>query len=140
MAAIAVPYEVCAEEDKVAPHFVVRSSAVRVTQPSSPASISIVTEGDVGDGLGFPGRDSGRAFFPACLCQPSISAFPSLFPVHSDGRERAVGVRNQDTEPCLTMACARRGHDKGRPCKANGTTGNSPRAAVLTFMAKGACS
>jgi len=139
MAAIAVPYEVCEEEDK-APHFVVRSSAVRVTQPTSPASISIATESDAGDGLGFPGRDSGRAFFPACLCRPSISAFPSLFPVHSDGRERAVGVRNQDTEPCLTIACARRNHDKGHPCQANGAPGNSSRAAVLTFMAKGACS
>jgi hypothetical protein len=140
MAAIAVPDEVCEEEDQMAPHFAVRSSAVRVTQPTSPASISAATEGDVCDGPGFPGRDSGRAFFPARLCRPSISAFPSLFPVHSDGRERAVGVRNQDTEPCLTMACARRDHEKGRPCKANGAPGNSPRAAVLTFMAKGACS
>ena len=140
MAAIAVPYEVCEEEDKVAPHFVVRSSALRVTQPTSPASISIATEGNVGHGPGLPGRDSGRAIFPACLCRPSISAFPSLFPVHSDGWERAVGVRNQDTEPCLTIACARRDHDKGHPCQANGAPGNSSPAAVLTFMAKGACS
>ena len=140
MAAIAVPYEVCEEEGKMAPHIVLRSLAVRVPQPTSHASISAATEGDVRDGPGFSGRDSGRAFFPARLCQPSISAFPSLFPVHSDGRERAVGVRNQDTEPCLTLAGARRDHDKGRPCQANGAPGDSPRAAVLTFMAKGACS
>ena len=140
MAAIAVPDEVCEEEGKMAPHFVVRSSAARVTRPTSPASISAATEGDVCDGPSFPGRDSGRAFLPARLCQPSISAFPSLFPVHSDGWERAAEVRNQDTEACLTMACARRDHDKGRPCKANGAPGNSSRAAVLTFMAKGACS
>ena len=124
MAAIAVPYEVCEEEGKMAPHFVVRSSALRVTQSTSPASISAATEGYVYGGLSFPGRDSERAFFPARLCRPSISAFPPLFPVHSDGRERAVGVRNQDTEPCLTMACARRDHEKGRPCKANGAPGN----------------
>src|SRR5450755_4628577 len=106
MAAIAVPYEVCEEEGKMAPHFVVRSSALRVTQSTLPASISAATEGYVYGGLSFPGRDSERAFFPARLCRPSVSAFPSLFPVHSAGRERAVGVRNQDTEPCLTMACA----------------------------------
>ena len=140
MAAIAVPYEVCEEEGRMAPHFAVSASAVSVTQPISPANISVATEGDGCDGLSFPGRDSARAFFRARLCRPPISPFSSLFPVHSDGRERAVGVRNQDTEPCLTMACARRDPDKGRPCKANGAPGNSPRAAVLTFMAKGACS
>ena len=32
MAAIAVPDEVCEEEGMMAPHFVVRSSAVRVTR------------------------------------------------------------------------------------------------------------
>ena len=140
MAAITVPYEVCEGEGKMTPHIVVRSLAVRVTQPTSPSSISAATEGDVRDGPGFPGRDSGCAFFRARLCRSSISAFPSLFPIHSDGRERAVGLRNQDTEPCLTMAGARRDHDKGRPCQANGAPGDSSRAAVLTFMVKGACS
>ena len=140
MAAIAVPYEVCEGEGKLPPGFVVRSSAIRVTQPASPASIPVATEGDGCGGTGFPGRVSGRAFFPARLSRPSISAFSSLFPVHSDGWERAAEVRNQDTEACLTMACARRDHDKGRPCKANGAPGNSSRAAVLTFMVKGACS
>ena len=96
MAAIAVPNEVCEGEGKMTPHIVVRSLAERVTQPTSPASISAATEGDVRDGPGFPGRDSGRAF--SRLASAGVNKrLPLAIPVNSDGRERAVGLGNQDT-------------------------------------------
>ena len=80
MAAIAVPHEVCEEEGNMAPHFVVRYSALRVARPTSPASIPTATEGDVRDGPSRPGRDSEWAFFPARLCRPSIAPSPRYSP------------------------------------------------------------
>jgi hypothetical protein len=145
MAALVVLCEVRGREAKAAPHFGVRrlySEGVRPASsawagcvspdgvyPAPPASIYMVTDGDI---CGKPG------LLPAPYA--AISRYSTTIPGHSWCRVGMTGGPYRGPRPCLTMASARKNPDKRFPCKANGEPGNSSPAAVLTFMAKGACS
>ena len=145
MAALVVPCEVRRGEGKSAPGIGVRPflsgearSASPVwtgfatavgANPTPPASIYAVTDGDI---CGKPG------LLPKLYA--AISRFSPAIPGHSWCRVGMAGGPYRGVRPCLTMASARMNLDKRFPGKANGAPGNFSPAAVLTFMAKGACS
>ena len=126
MAALVVPCQVRRGEGYAVPGFTVGNSFLRQVQSIPPASICAVTDGDkCGESI-----ISGAA----------ISRFSISIPDHSCGRVGVTGVPYRGLRLCLTMASARKDLDKRFPVKANGGTGYFVPAAVLTFMAKGACS
>jgi hypothetical protein len=129
MAALVVPCEVRRADGKTAPGFGVQFFFPRGVRAAPPASICTVTDGDIcGE------KDLSVANNAA------ISCFSTTIPGHSYGWVGMTGVPYRDSRSCLIMASARKDPDKRFPGKANGGHGNSSPAAVLTFMAKGACS
>ena len=129
MAALVVPCEVRRGVGQATPGFGVQNRFPSGVRAAPPASIYTVTDGDI------CGQTRLSLANHAAICR-----FSTTIPGHSCGRVGMTGVPYRDSRPCLTMASARKDPDKGFPVKANGGSGNSSPAAVLTFMAKGACS
>lgn len=129
MAALVVPCEVRRGVGKTAPGIGVQFFFPRWVRVAPPASIYTVTDGDICAEMNLSGANH------AAIC-----CFSTTIPGHSYGWVGMTGVPYRDSRPCLTMASARKDPDKRFPGKANGGPGNSSPAAVLTFMAKGACS
>ena len=129
MASLVVPCEVRRGVGQTAPGFGVQFAFPSGVRAAPPARIYAVTDGDI-CGEMYLSQVNGAA----------ICCFSTTIPGHSCGRVGKAGVPYRDSRPCLSMASARKDHDKRFPVKANGAPGNSSPAAVLTFMAKGACS
>lgn len=129
MAALVVPGEVRRGVGGIASACGVRFAASTGAGVAPPASICAVTDGDV----------CGEMTL-SIVISAAIRCFSTTIPGHSYGWVGKPGVPYRDSRPCLIMASARKDPDKRFPGKANGEPGNSSPAAVLTFMAEGACS
>lgn len=143
MAALAVPCEVCGGEGKATPGLAVCRpfcQGPHPVHPTSPASITTVTDGDIYGGTGLSPLDWPDAIHLVSPPSAAIGHFSTSIPGHSWVRAGMTGVPYRGAQACLTMASARSAPDTRFPCKANGEPGHSSRAAVHTFMAKGACS
>lgn len=129
MAALVVPCEVRRGVGRTAPGFGIQCAVPNGVRAAQPASIYTVTDGDI----------YGEMYLSRAN-HAAICRFSTTIPGHSCGRVGMTGVPYRDSRPCFTMASVRKDPDKRFPVKANGGPGNSSPAAVLTFMAKGACS
>jgi hypothetical protein len=129
MAALVVPGEVRRGVGGTAPGFGVQFAFPSGVGAAPPARIYTATDGDICGGM-----------YLSLANSAAICCFSTTIPGHSCGRAGKSGVPYRDSRSCLIMASARKNPDKRFPGKANGGPGNSSPAAVLTFMAKGACS